>query len=139
MLSKLILAFSPSRLVKSFGYAIRGIASVFLHERNMHVHLFAALLVIIVGFLLAISSLEWCAVLLCIAMVWTAELFNSALETLTDLVSPDYNAQAGKAKDIAAGAVLLASLWAVVIAAIIFLPKIYHCFLVFKNGVVIGS
>lgn len=125
MLSKLKTAFSVSRLIKSFAYALHGIWYVSKHERNMHVHWVAVIVVVGIGYGLHLSVTEWCLIALCIGSVLTAELFNSAIETLTNLVSPQYNEQAGKVKDIAAGAVLVAALAAVIVGLLIFLPKLY--------------
>jgi diacylglycerol kinase (ATP) len=71
-----------------------------------------------------LSALEWCAVVLAIGAVWTAEAFNTALEALVDLASPENHPLAARAKDVAAGAVLCASISAVVVGAIVFLPKL---------------
>lgn len=127
MWKKICKALLPSRLWASFGYAFRGISYVFLQESNMHVHLIAACAVVILGIVFHLSAAEWCAICLCIGAVIAAEMFNSALETLTDLVSPQHHPLAGKAKDIAAGAVMLIAITAVVVGLIIFLPKVKAC------------
>lgn len=74
--------------------------------------------------MLKISITEWCFVTLCITLVIMAEAFNTAIENLTDLVSPDFHPLAGKTKDLAAGAVLIFSIGAVIVGLLIFLPKI---------------
>lgn len=86
----------------------------------MRVHLFAAIVVIAVGFYFNISATEWCIVVICIGMVMSAEIFNSALELLTDLVKPEQHPIAGKVKDAAAGAVLLTALAAAVAGILVF-------------------
>ena len=113
----------PSRAVATFRYALRGIGFM-LGELNVRVLLAATLLTIGAGAYFSLAALEWCAVLLAIALVWAAEGLNTALERLTDLVSPQFHPLAGKAKDIAAGAVLLAALGAFCVGLIVFLPRL---------------
>ncbi|MGB0931418.1 MAG: diacylglycerol kinase family protein [Chitinophagales bacterium] len=120
--------FSIPRLYKSFSYAFKGIYQVFRYELNMQIHLLAAVVVVIAGFVLQLTATEWCLVIFAIVGVWIAEMFNTSIEVLTDLVSPDYHELAGKVKDIAAGAVVLATLGAVVIGGIVFLPKVISLF-----------
>jgi len=106
--------------LKSFYYAFRGIMSVIASERNMRIHLLAAVSVISLGFYFHISTTEWCLAVICIGMVMAAEVFNSAIESLTDLVKPEHHPMAGKIKDAAAGAVLLVSIAAGVVGMAIF-------------------
>jgi len=84
--------------------------------------------VVLVSFLLQISLVEWAVLLVCILVVLALEAVNSALEYLTDLVSPNYHPLAGKAKDMAAGAVLLASIGSVIIGLLLLGPKIWVLF-----------
>ena len=109
--------------IKSFGYAGRGIKAVLTSEINMKIHLVMALLVIICGIFFKISINEWLICLLCFGMVMSAEIMNTAIETVVDLVSPGKNKLAGKAKDAAAGAVLVAAIFAAIAGLIIFIPK----------------
>jgi diacylglycerol kinase (ATP) len=108
-----------------FVYAIKGVVYLFTSQRNARVHLFAAVLVVAGGFYFSISTTEWIAVVLSIGMVIAAEAFNSSIEELVDIVSPDYNKSAGRIKDLAAGAVLLIAIAAAVVGLVIFLPKIF--------------
>jgi len=128
MLDKLKSTFSIQRQLKSFGYAFKGIAYVMKNESNMHIHLLAAFFVIVAACVFGVSSLEWCLLIFAIVLVWVAETLNTSIELLTDLVSPDYHPLAGKAKDVAAGAVTLAAVGAAIIGSIIFLPKIVAFF-----------
>lgn len=112
------------RLIRSFGYAIRGIGTMLKLQANARLHAAATGLVAGLGFLLGLSRWEWCAVIAAIGLVWTAEGLNTALESLTDLVSPGEHPLAGRAKDLAAGAVLCAALVAAAIGAIVFLPHL---------------
>ena len=111
--------------VASFGYALRGLWILVATQANARIHAVATVLVIGAGFWCALTRLEWCVVLAAIGLVWIAEGLNTALEFLTDLASPEHHPLAGKAKDVAAGAVLAASIAAAVIGAIIFGPKLW--------------
>lgn len=92
----------------------------------MRIHLAAASLAVIAGIFLGISLTEWCVVTLCIAGVTAAEALNSAVEALADKISPEHDPLIGKAKDVAATAVLIAAIGAAVCGALIFLPRITH-------------
>ncbi len=116
--------FSLSNRIKSFGYAIEGIAIFFKTQHNSWIHAFAAIVVIIAGFVFKVNSSEWCLLTFAIALVIVSEMMNTAIEFLTDIVSPGFNPQAKKVKDVAAGAVLITAIAAVVIGLIVFLPKI---------------
>jgi len=111
--------------LNSFRYAFKGIADLLKSQTNARIHLIATIGVLTAGYLLELSLNEWCLIILCIAIVFSAEAANTALEYLTDLVSPDYHQLAGKAKDAAAAAVLLAAIGAAIVGLIIFLPKIW--------------
>ncbi len=92
--------------IASFNFAFRGIGYMVRTQKNALIHLMAAIVVVIFGFLYQLERQEWCLIIFAIGLVIMAELFNTAIEFLTDLVSPDYHEKAGRAKDIAAGAVL---------------------------------
>jgi len=114
--------FMKKRLL-SFGYAFRGIREVFGSEANMKIHIAITFLVIISGVIFSISLIEWMFCLLCIGLVVGAEMINTAIENVVDLASPDQHPLAGKAKDIAAGAVLICAIISVIIGLLIFVPK----------------
>lgn len=114
--------------IKSFGYAGRGIRVVFRSEPNMRIHIVVGLLVLICGFIFKISIIEWILCLLCFGLVLGAEMINTAIENVVDLVSPNHHILAGKAKDIAAGAVLICAIISVIIGLLIFVPKGWSLF-----------
>ncbi|MDE6670262.1 MAG: diacylglycerol kinase family protein [Muribaculaceae bacterium] len=116
--------FSFRARVRSFGYAWQGIKTLVVNEHNARIHLFATICVVGVGLLLKLSTLEWAVVALCIGGVFMAEALNSAVEALCDKVSPDYDPLIGKAKDLAAGAVLLFVCGAAVAGLCVFVPKL---------------
>ncbi len=116
------------KLIKSFGYAFNGLWYAASTQLNFRVHLVATLIACFLGYYLHISANEWLWVVLCIALVLTVELINTALEIFTDLVSPDYNKNAGHVKDIAAAAVTITAAFALITAFVIFLPKLILMF-----------
>lgn len=112
-----------------FSFAWNGIQEVFKTERNFRIHIFAALLVVITGFLLKITRYEWLAICLTIAFVLVSEAMNSAIEKTIDYISPNIHPAAKQIKDIAAGAVLIAAIVAIIVGIIVFLPRLYHVFI----------
>lgn len=112
--------------IESFKFAFKGISHFVKSEPNVIIHLIAAVFAVGMGFFFSIDTMEWCLVIFAIGMVLSAEAFNTSLEYLTDLVSPDYNELAGKTKDVAAAAVLLTAIAAAIVGLIIFLPKILN-------------
>lgn len=119
---------SLRRRVDSFRYAFQGLADLIRNQPNTRIHFGIAILVVGAGFYFGISRLEWVAVVLCITIVIALEALNTALEYLTDLVSPGYHPLAGKAKDAAAAAVVLAAVGAAVVGAVIFGPRVWTLF-----------
>lgn len=105
---------------KSFVYAWNGIKAAIGGQRNLKVQSCIALIVVCAGFYFSISALEWCLILLSISLVIGLEMINSAIENLVDLVTLERKPLAGRIKDVAAGAVLFASVMAVIIGVIIF-------------------
>lgn len=111
-------------LFKSFGYAFEGIFTGIKKERNMKIHCTAMILVIIVGILVKLSTVEWCICLVLFGLILALELVNTAIEAVVDLVTEEKKPLAKLAKDTAAGAVLIAAIMAAAIGCIIFVPKI---------------
>lgn len=112
------------RRIRSFRYAARGILTMLASEPNARLHAIATVLVVLAGFGFGIERDEWLAVVLAIGAVWMAEAFNTAFEALCDVVSPERHPQIERAKDVAAGAVLLAALAALAVAVIVFGPRV---------------
>ncbi|HET6992074.1 MAG TPA: diacylglycerol kinase family protein [Bacteroidia bacterium] len=117
-------SFSLQKRIRSFRHAINGIRLVISGEHNMRIHLFAAVLAITAGFFLRISSHDWMAISFAIAFVFATELFNSAIESLADFISPGHHDDIGKIKDISAGAVLVAAISAVITGVLVFWPHL---------------
>jgi diacylglycerol kinase len=112
------------RLVRSFGFAFKGLGYAVKTQPNFRFHLVAGTIAAALGFFFRLATAEWLWLVACIAVVLITELLNTSLETLTDLVSPTYNEKAGHVKDVAAGAVVVAALFALITGTVIFLPKI---------------
>ena len=104
----------------SFGYAFQGIRTLILTQPHAQLHLLATIIVVTAGILVGLRRWEWVAIMLCIGMVWMAEALNTALEFLADEVSLEQRERIGKAKDVAAGGVLIVAMISVVIAALVF-------------------
>lgn len=113
-------------LVSSLEFALTGILTAFKEERNMRKHAVTALVVVLAGFVFQVSRIEWLFLLMSIFLVVAFEIINSAIENVVDLASHyHFSMLAKKAKDMAAGAVLVVSLLAAVIGALIFIPRIW--------------
>lgn len=110
--------------ILSFGYAINGIISFIRSEPHALLHLIATIIVVSAGFYFNITRSRWIAILMVIAMVWITEMLNTVIEKIMDHLSPDYHPRVKWIKDVAAGAVLVASIIAVIIGVLIFLPKL---------------
>ena len=113
------------RLFHSFKYAFSGFFSAIKSEKNLKIHTIISALVIIAGILFKISVTEWLAVLLCIALVISVELLNTAIEKLSDFVCRQKNAEIGHIKDISAAAVVVCAIISAAVGIIIFLPKVF--------------
>lgn len=108
----------------SFRFAFEGVRTVFQEERNMRSHTLSALATIIVSLFLPLSLHEWLWILLVCFLVIVMEIWNTVVENIIDLVSPEYHPLAKKVKDMAAAAVLSTSSFSVIVGLIILLPKI---------------
>jgi diacylglycerol kinase (ATP) len=112
----------PARL-RSFRYAFRGLWWLIREEHNSWIHLAIAAILIPVCFILHLTLIEWTAIILCIGLVLSLELTNSAIERLADKISPERDPGIGKIKDIAAGAVLIGAIASAIVGLIILIPK----------------
>jgi len=117
-------AFSIAARLRSFPHALRGVQQTIVSQHNAWIHAVATLAACGLGLLFGLSKLEWCAIVLAIVGVWTAESFNTALEFLCDVASPEFHPLIEKAKDVAAGAVLIAAAGAVAIGLLVLGPPL---------------
>ncbi len=109
------------KFIRSVGFALEGIVALIKGENNARIHLLATILVIIVGLYINISSADWLWIGLSITLVWLAEAFNTAIETLADMVSKEIHPNIKKVKDIAAAGVLFAAIFAIFVAVKVFI------------------
>ena len=114
------------KIRNSFKYAIEGIWTSFKTERNMKIHIFIMILVIIAGIILKINKSEWIICIILFAIVIGSDLFNTSIETIVDMVMPEKNEKAKIAKDVSAGAVLVVAIGAAIIGLVIFVPRILN-------------
>jgi diacylglycerol kinase (ATP) len=117
--------FSVAARARSFFFAARGIKTMFVSQHNAWIHAVATVLVITLGLVAGLTRLEWFVMVLAIVAVWMAESINTAFEFLCDVTSPEFHPLVEKAKDVAAGAVLLTAIGATAIGALVFVP--YFC------------
>jgi len=108
----------------SFRNALLGIKTAYKSQKNLRVHIFIGIFVIIFGVFLKVSIVEWLILLITILLVVITEMFNTALEFTVDLFSTEYSKQAKRAKDVSAAGVLITAVFAILIGIIIFLPKL---------------
>ena len=118
------LSIDDKRLRNSFKYAFEGIVQTYKGEQNLKIHTFIAILVIVFGFFLKISVIEWFFCLLLIGLVLMCEFFNTAIEYVVDLASPKIHPLAKAAKDTASAGVLIMAIISAIIGGIIFIPKL---------------
>lgn len=120
------LKIDKKRLTNSFKYAFEGIVQAYIGEQNLKIHSVIACLVIIFGFILKISYTEWLICLVLIGLVLMAEFFNTSIEYLVDLVSPDIHPLAKATKDTASAGVLMIAIISAIIGLTIFVPKLIN-------------
>ncbi len=116
---------SCRNIFNSFRNAFRGFSLLFKYEYNLYIQLTFALLVIIAGFLFKISLIEWAIQIIAIGLVIFSELVNTSIEKIMDFVYPEYSKKVKDIKDLSAGAVLFTVIISIVIACLIYLPKIF--------------
>jgi diacylglycerol kinase (ATP) len=110
--------------LRSVRFALQGVATMVRTQHNAWVHAAATAGAIALGFMCRLTTAEWCWIVLAIVAVWTAEALNTAFEFLTDVASPAFHPVAGQAKDVAAGAVLIAAVGAAAIGLLVFGPHL---------------
>lgn len=116
--------FSLKSRLGSFKFAFRGLRLLLLNEHNSRIHLLAAIIAVILGFILKVNLLEWTILVISIGFVFVTELLNTALETITDVVDSEWNEKIRNAKDYSAAAVLISAIMSAVAGGIIFIPKL---------------
>jgi diacylglycerol kinase len=110
--------------IRSIRCALTGIRVMIFSQHNAWIHAAATLVVVMVSLIFQLTKTEWCWIVLAIISVWTAEALNTAFEFLTDVASPEFHPLAAKAKDVAAGAVLIAAIGSAVIGLLVLGPHV---------------
>ncbi|NLV16218.1 MAG: diacylglycerol kinase family protein [Syntrophomonadaceae bacterium] len=111
---------------ESLRNALNGLRTALRNERNLKIHFAMTLVVIFAGLLLRLTLMEWSFIVIAIVMVWATELLNTSIEGIANQVSSQFSPEIGHAKDVAAGAVVVAALGAVIIGILVFGPKILY-------------
>jgi len=114
-----------SNRFKSVGYAFKGALLLLKREASIKIQVFITILITIAGFYYNISTTEWIMQILAIGLVMSIEGLNTAIEEIADFIHPEHNSKIGFIKDVAAGAVFIASISALIVGFIIYLPKIF--------------
>jgi diacylglycerol kinase len=113
--------------LKSLGFALQGVVFLLRSQPNARIHLLATVLVCTAGAYFHLSRTEWMGIVVAIVLVWSAEAFNTALEELANALHPEQHPGIGRAKDVAAAAVLIAAVGAAAIGMLVFIPHLAHC------------
>lgn len=116
--------FTFTGRIRSVRYAVRGVRLMLASQHNARIHAAATVMVTAGGLVLRLNRGEWCWIIVVMMAVWTAEALNTAFEFLCDVASPEFHPTVEKAKDVAAGAVLLSAAGAVVVGLLIFGPHL---------------
>ncbi|ALX48115.1 diacylglycerol kinase family protein [Lentibacillus amyloliquefaciens] len=111
-----------------FSHALNGIGKIIRTEQNFRFHMIASLFVIVAGIILRLSAFKWIFIVLAIGLVLVAEILNTVIEKMVDYVKPDIHPRAKVIKDMAAGAVLIASIVSATVGLLIFIPELYRLF-----------
>ena len=118
-------AYFQSR-IRSIQYALDGVKYALVTQQNTRIHALFTIAVIVIGFLLQITKVEWITLFLTIGLVWMAELFNTAIEALVDLISPEHHDTAKICKDVSAGSVAVSALISTLVGLLIFGPPLWR-------------
>lgn len=118
--------FSILKRIKSFKYAFNGLRVLIIEEHNARIHLMATILVLIAGVFFKISVIEWGMIAFSIGFVFSMEAINSAIENLSDFVSPNKHKLIKKVKDLSAAAVFISAITSLIIGCLVFIPKIIN-------------
>jgi Diacylglycerol kinase len=115
--------FSLKSRLESFRFALNGLLLLLKNERNSRIHILAAIIAIVMGIIMKLDHYEWSLLIIVIGAVFLTELLNSSIESLADLIDPEWNELIMRAKDYSAAAVLISAIVAIVVGGLIFIPK----------------
>jgi diacylglycerol kinase len=120
--------FTAANRIQSFSYAFQGLRTFFQTQHNAWIHLFTSIVVVASGFYFGLNENEWLWIAVAIVMVFITEMLNTSIEFLSDFISPEIHPLIKKVKDVSAAAVLIASIGAIIIGLIVFVPKLGSLF-----------
>ena len=115
--------FSLKSRLESFRFALNGLLLLLKNEHNSRIHILATIIAIIMGIIMKLDHYEWSLLVIVIGAVFLTELLNSSIESLADLIDPEFNELIMRAKDYSAAAVLISAIVAIVVGGLIFIPK----------------
>ena len=115
--------FSLKSRLESFRFALNGLLLLLKNEHNSRIHILAAIIAIVMGIIMKLDHYEWSLLIIVIGAVFLTELLNSSIESLADLIDPEFNEPIMRAKDYSAAAVLISAIVAIVVGGLIFIPK----------------
>jgi len=115
--------FSLKSRLESFRFALNGLLLLLKNEHNSRIHILAAIIAIVMGIIMKLDHYEWSLLVIIIGAVFLTELLNSSIESLADLIDPEFNELIMRAKDYSAAAVLISAIVAIVVGGLIFIPK----------------
>jgi diacylglycerol kinase len=115
--------FSLKSRLESFRFALNGLLLLLKNEHNSRIHILAAIIAIVMGIIMKLDHYEWSLLVIVIGAVFLTELLNSSIESLADLIDPEFNELIMRAKDYSAAAVLISAIVAIVVGGLIFIPK----------------
>ena len=115
--------FSLKSRLESFRFALNGLLLLLKNEHNSRIHILAAIIAIVMGIIMKLDHYEWSLLVIVIGAVFLTELLNSSIESLADLIDPEFNELIMRAKDYSAAAVLMSAIVAIVVGGLIFIPK----------------
>ncbi len=121
-----MLNIKSKRLLKSFQYAVKGLIKIFREEQNIRIQVLVGVFVLCCGYNFHLKRIEWCIIIILITIVILMEIINSAIERIADVLKPRIDSYVKEIKDIMAGAVMIASILAVIIGIIIFWPYLFN-------------
>lgn len=115
--------FSLKSRLESFRFALNGLSLLLKNEHNSRIHILAAIIAVVMGIIMKLDHYEWSLLIIVIGAVFLTELLNSSIESLADLIDPEWNELIMRAKDYSAAAVLISAIVAIVVGGLIFIPK----------------
>ena len=117
--------FSTKDRLRSFVYAWDGIKALYQTEHNLYIHTALTVIAFMLAWVLSIPAVEWIALVIVMGMVWVAEIFNTVIEKIMDFITTEKHPLVKKIKDMAAAAVLITAITALIVGALIFIPKLF--------------